>query len=429
MSWTPVPGHIMTRWAQEVRPDDVWPSYPRPQMTRPEWRNLNGLWAYGVTHRDEEAPRFQGDILVPFPIEAALSGVKQPLLPDQRLWYRRTFEVPADWGNQRILLHFGAVDWETTVWVNEHLAGSHRGGYLPFHFDITDALKPGENELLVAVWDPTDAHWQARGKQVLKPKGIWYTAVSGIWQTVWLEPVPPTHIARLRLTPDIDAGLLRAEAFLAGEEGGEQVEFIVWEGRKQVARARGRAGDAIHLPLPDARLWSPEDPHLYDLQVILHARSGEDQMGSYFGMRKFSVAPDDAGQMRLHLNHRPLFHYGPLDQGYWPDGLYTPPTEAAMRFDVDVVRAAGCNMLRKHVKVEPAQFYAYCDRQGVIVWQDMPNGGKPVGDLLSILTIWLGKWPRRDDRSYGKAGRADPASREDFRRELREMVDSANNFL
>lgn len=240
---------------------------------------------------------------------------------------------------------------------------------------------------------------------------------------MWLEPVPTTHIERLQLTPDIDAGLLRAEAFMLEESGDEWVTFVAWDGRREVARAEGRPGLPVELSIPDPRLWSPSDPHLYDLQVILRSRGGVDEVGSYFGMRKFSVAPDHDGRMRLHLNNRPLFHYGPLDQGYWPDGLYTPPTEAAMRFDVDFVKAAGCNMLRKHVKVEPAQFYAYCDRQGVIVWQDMPNGGKEVGDLLSALTIWLGKWPRRDDRSYHKAWREDADSRADFRRELQEMVD------
>ena len=429
MSWDVVPGHIMTRWAKEVSPDGVWPSYPRPQMVRQRWLNLNGLWLYGITSRDDSVARFQGDILVPFPIESALSGVKRPLLPDQKLWYYRDFTIPASWSSNHVLLHFGAVDWEATVWVNGHLVGIHRGGFLPFSFDITDYLRPGRNELLVSVWDPTDTHWQARGKQTLDPKGIWYSAVSGIWQTVWLEPANPSHIQRLKLTPDIDAQMLITEVFLSGEEGNEEVEASVWNGTQMVTKARGRPGEAILLRMQEPHLWSPEDPHLYDLRVEVH-RHGRvlDQVMGYFGMRKFSMAPDDRGRLRMCLNNQPLFQYGPLDQGYWPDGLYTPPNEAAMRADVDFVKSVGCNMLRKHVKVEPEQFYAYCDRKGIIVWQDMPNGAKPVGDLLSALVVWLGRWPRRDTKNYHRAGREAAQSRSEFRKELQEMVDHLYNF-
>jgi len=428
VSWHPVSGHIMTRWADQVTPRTPWSSYPRPQMVRPQWHNLNGLWAYGITPRTVSSPRFQGEILVPYPIESALSGVKQPLLPDQRLWYRRHFQIPAAWRGQRVLLHFGAVDWETTVWINDRLVGTHRGGYLPFHFDISEHVRSGKNDLIAAVWDPTDSHWQARGKQALKPEGIWYTAVSGIWQTVWLEGVPATHVERLRLTPDIDAGVLRAEVFLAGEEGGEIVSLTVWDGWRKVAQSKGGPGKPIVLSIPDVKLWSPEHPHLYGLQVrILRHDRMLDEVKSYFGMRKFSLEPDQQGRPRLCLNHRPLFHYGPLDQGYWPDGLYTAPTEEAMRSDIDAVKAAGCNMLRKHVKVEPAQFYAYCDRKGIIVWQDMPNGGGELGDWMSTLTSWLGRRPKKKDRDYKKVGRADPEARADFRQELREMVDFLYN--
>ena len=430
MNWSVVPGHIVTRWAAEVSPDDVWPSYPRPQMVRRRWISLNGLWRYGITPKNGNSPRFQGDILVPFPIESALSGVKQPLLPDQKLWYQRVFSIPADWSGERVLLHFGAVDWETTVWVNEHLVGTHRGGFLPFDFDISEYLRPGENELLVSVWDPTDTHWQARGKQTLHPKGIWYTAVSGIWQTVWLEPVNLSHIRRLKLTPDVDAQTLAVEALLSGEEGGEEIEVSIWDGARMVMKGSGQPGAIILLHLPESHLWSPDDPYVYHLRVEVHQRGRVlDEVMSYFGMRKFSMMRDRKGRLRMALNDRPLFQYGPLDQGYWPDGLYTPPNEAAMRADIDFVKSVGCNMLRKHVKVEPDQFYAYCDRKGIIVWQDMPNGAKPVGDLLSALTTWLGKWPRRDTRNYWKAGRQAAQSRIEFRQELQDMVDHLHNFV
>ncbi len=429
MSWSVVPGDIVTRWARDVSPDDVWPSYPRPQMVRREWLNLNGLWQFGVTGRDEGSPRFEGEILVPFPIESALSGVKRPLLPDQKLWYRRTFALPAGWAGKRVLFHFGAVDWETSVWVNGHPAGTHRGGFLPFAFDVSDYLRPGENELLVSVWDPTDTHWQARGKQVLRPRTIWYSAVSGIWQTVWMEPVSETHVDRLKVTPDIDGETLTVEVVSAGDGGGEEVLLAALDGGSVVARGSGRLNEPLTIRVPEPRLWSPDDPHLYGLRVEVR-RHGRvlDEVAGYFGMRKFSLEEDGKGRLRMHLNGRPLFQYGPLDQGYWPDGLYTPPSEAAMRADVDFVESAGCNMLRKHVKVEPAQFYAYCDRKGIVVWQDMPNGARAVGDLVSTLAVLFGRWPRNDTRKYRRAGREDPASREEFRQELREMVDHLYNF-
>ncbi|MBN1180240.1 MAG: hypothetical protein JXD18_13595 [Anaerolineae bacterium] len=420
----------MTRWARDVTPESVWPEYPRPQMRRVQWQNLNGLWDYGVTPKESHTPAFEGDILVPFPIESALSGVKRALLPSERLWYRRTFTIPDDWAGQRLLLHFGAVDWECVVWVNGHEVGEHRGGYLPFYFDVTEHVLRGEaNELVVAVWDPSDRHWQQRGKQVLHPKGIWYTAVSGIWQTVWLEPVPQTYIDRLKLTPDIGAGGLDVAVALAGDPPGAQVEVTALDGGVQVGAASGPAGCTLHIPIPDPRLWSPDDPHLYDLQVtVRQAGQVVDAVESYFGMRSFSMEPDGQGRLRLCLNGAPLFHYGPLDQGCWPDGLYTPPSAAAMRYDVEFTKRLGCNMLRKHVKVEPARFYYDCDRLGMIVWQDMPNGGKPVGALLSFLAIMFAKLTRRDDRAYWRAGRGDQAARDDYWRELREMVDHLHTF-
>jgi len=429
MTWKPVPGHIMTRWGQDISPENVWREYPRPQMKRDRWMNLNGLWEYAVTPKESDQPQFGGEILVPFALESALSGVKQPLQPDELLWYRRTFSVPDSWTGQRILLHFGAVDWECKVWVNGVQVGDHRGGYIPFYFDITNQLLDGENEVKVSVWDPTDQSWIARGKQVLNPNAIWYTAVSGIWQTVWLEPVPRTYVRSLKFTPDIDAELLKVVVTLEGETEAAQVQISALDGGIQIGAVSGREREQLQISIENPELWSPDSPHLYDLQLEVRQHGQTiDQVESYFGMRKFSLEPDDKGRLRLCLNNAPLFHYGPLDQGYWPDGLHTPPSAAAMRFDVEWLKSVGCNMLRKHIKVEPARFYYDCDRLGMIVWQDMPNGGKPVGDVLSFLAIMFGKLTRRDDRWYWRAGRGDQISRENYWHELREMVDHLHNF-
>lgn len=428
-NYTPVPGHIFTSWGREVTPENAWRQYPRPQMQRTPWLNLNGLWDYGITPRSQGAPSYEGVILVPFPLESALSGVKRPLLPDQTLWYRRTFILPEKWAENRLLLHFGAVDWETVVWINQSKLGVHRGGNLPFTFDITDYIQEGENEIQLAVWDPTDQHWNNRGKQVLNPRGIWYTAVSGIWQTVWLEPVPPSYIADLKLTPDIDRQELSALATIAGCTADLEVEAIATDGERQLSKISGALGDNMVLPIPDPHLWSPGDPHLYHLEIHLLKNGLKiDQVQSYFGMRKFSLEPDLQGRLRFSLNNQPLFQYGPLDQGYWPDGLYTPPSENAMRYDLEFIKSIGCNMVRKHVKVEPARYYYDCDRLGLIVWQDMPNGGKAVGPLLSTLAVMFSKFTRRDDRSQWRAGRELVESRQDYYRELREMVDHLHNF-
>jgi hypothetical protein len=375
--WQPKSGPLMTRWARDVRPDRVLPEYPRPQFVRPDWQNLNGLWEYAVQPKDAPRPTtYSGSILVPFPIESALSGVMERITPDQRVWYRRTFTVPADWQGRRLLIHFGAVDWEATVWLNGHELGTHLGGYDPFSFDATDALNPaGPNELIVAVWDPTDAGRQPRGKQVNKPHGIWYTPTTGIWQTVWLEPVPAQRLADLALTPDIDQGELRIALDQRLLPPGAVVEAVALAGGKEVARATGAA--ALTLKIATPRLWSPDAPFLYDLKLTLRDKPGGavlDEVTSYFAMRKISRGPDADGVQRLLLNNQPLFQYGLLDQGFWPDGLYTAPTDEALRFDIEFTRQLGFNTIRKHVKVEPARWYYWCDKLGLLVWQDMPNG-------------------------------------------------------
>jgi hypothetical protein len=410
--------HSITRWAKEIKPECVWQEYPRPQMRRKEWLNLNGLWEYGITSwKQHSTLKFEGKILVPFPLESALSGAGRRLCPDERLWYRRTFSIPLSWREKHVLLHFGAVDWEATVWINGNEVGKHRGGYLPFHFDITDALFEGENELVVSVWDPTDTYWQQHGKQTLKPKSIWYTAVSGIWQTVWLEPVSEIHISCLKVTPDIDAQSVKIEAELRpADEKSMRIEVKIYDKGEPITEGHS-TGASIDIPVRDPKLWSPDSPHLYELEV----KVAEDTVESYFGMRKFSLENG-----HLCLNHEALFQFGPLDQGYWPDGLYTPPSDEAMRSDVDLVKSLGFNMLRKHVKVEPARYYYYCDRIGLIVWQDMVNGGAAVGDVTSFLAILFGS--RRRDRNYRYAGRADPDSRSNYRTEMKETIDHLYNF-
>ncbi|MBE0534516.1 MAG: hypothetical protein IH624_02520 [Phycisphaerae bacterium] len=378
-AYKPVEGRIMTRWAKDVSPERVHPEYPRPQMVRKDWKNLNGLWEYAIQPKDAMRPSaFDGEILVPFAIESALSGVGKTVTSDQRLWYRRTFDLPADWADQRILLHFGAVDWETTVWVNGKEVGSHKGGFDPFTLDITDAIsKQGKQELLVSVWDPTDAGPQPRGKQIRNPHGIWYTPVTGIWQTVWLEPVGKTSIRSLKITPDIDARQVRIVVDARNAAG------CTFEAKARTAgfasAAAGTEGD-MTIAIPEPKLWSPDSPHLYDLTVrVLKDGRAVDTVDAYFGMRKIAVQKDETGVNRLFLNNKALFQYGPLDQGWWPDGLYTAPTDEALRYDLEITRELGCNMLRKHVKVEPARLYYWCDKLGLLVWQDMPSANNRPG--------------------------------------------------
>jgi hypothetical protein len=391
--WKPVEGKIMTRWANQVNPDAPWPEYPRPMMVREQWQNLNGLWDYAIRTKDESQPkRFDGKILVPYPIESALSGVKKTVGKENRLWYRREFKIPANWPDQRILLHFDAVDWDAKIWVNGKEVGNHKGGYDPFSLDITDALnKSGMQELIVSVWDPTNEGTQPRGKQVTKPRGIWYTSVTGIWQTVWLEPVPRWRIEGLKLTPDIDQSCLVVELDLQYLSKSNAVDVVVLDSEKEVARGTGLK--KVEVKIPNTKLWTPDRPFLYDLKITLrHFRDQDeifDEVTGYFGMRKIEVKKDEAGVNRLFLNNEPLFQYGPLDQGWWPDGLYTAPTDEALRYDIEVLKKLGCNMMRKHVKVEPRRFYYWCDKLGLLVWQDMPGGNNTTDEARSQFEIEL----------------------------------------
>lgn len=362
---------LMTRWAADVDTARVLPDYPRPQLVRPAWQNLNGWWQYAV--RDSGAPQpdtWDGRILVPFAIESQLSRVRRPVTETERLWYRRTFRIAVPPAT-RVLLHFGAVDWETVVFVNGRRVGQHRGGYDPFSFDITDALHPtGAQELVVGVWDPTDAGDQPRGKQVREPRSIWYTSVTGIWQTVWLEPVPSAHVTDVDFAPDIDPSRVVVRVHASGAGDAERVSATAFAGDQEVGSVEGSVDEPLTIAIAEPRLWSPDDPFLYDLRVRL---ASGDSVASYFGMRTIAVARDSLGVRRLFLNGRPLFEYGPLDQGWWPDGLYTAPTDAALRYDIETTRRLGFNLARKHVKVEPERWYYHADRLGLLVWQDMPS--------------------------------------------------------
>ncbi|MEQ8582199.1 MAG: glycoside hydrolase family 2 TIM barrel-domain containing protein [Marinoscillum sp.] len=374
--WKPAGDKIKTKWASEVNPDNVLPEYPRPIMSRTDWKNLNGLWDFAIVKRNAGEPQaYSEQILVPFAVESSLSGVQKMVGAENVVWYNRTFEVPSAWKDKNILLHFGAVDWRAEVFVNDIKIGMHEGGYTPFSFDITPYLKDGVQKLTVKVWDPTDDGPQPRGKQVNKPGGIWYTPVTGIWQTVWLEPVNATSILDIRTNPNIDDNTLSVKVATRGSSYGDLIEIKVLDGANVINTVKVAAGQEAVIAVPSPKLWSPESPFLYDMEVALLSDGVvKDEVKSYFAMRKISTQRDAKGIVRLQLNNKDYFQFGPLDQGWWPDGLYTAPTEEALIYDIQKTKDFGFNMIRKHVKVEPARWYTHCDRMGMLVWQDMPNG-------------------------------------------------------
>jgi hypothetical protein len=405
-------GSLRTPWAGHVSQELPLPEYPRPQLVREgNWINLNGQWDYAVKPAGAGRPgAWEGKILVPFAIESQLSGVQRMVGADEELWYRRTFERPE---GERVLLHFGAVDWRSTVWVNGQEVGKHEGGYTPFHFDITAALEPsGEQELIVRVWDPTDSEPQPRGKQVRQPHGIYYTPVTGIWQTVWIEGVPAASIAHVQPQSDIGGGVIRVTVEGRGTEVNARARVTAFDAGRSIGSAEGRVGSPIELAVPDARLWTPDAPHLYDLEVELIG--GGDRVKSYFAMREVSYGKDEYGIHRILLNREPLFHYGFLDQGFWPDGLYTAPTDEALRWDIEITRKMGFNMARKHVKVEPARWYRHADELGLLVWQDMPSGSSQPSQNAHL--------------GSGKDGVMPEEWRRNFRNELRAMIDALRFF-
>ena len=371
--WKPAGDKIMTEWAEKIDPANVLPEYPRPQQVRDDWQNLNGLWEYAITAKDAARPSdFDGQILVPFAVESALSGVGRSLTAEDALWYSREFTVPKDWKGRNIILNFGAVDWKTEVYVDGKLAGEHTGGYDPFSFDITGLLAKGKkHNLTVKVLDQTDAWYQPHGKQVMDPQGIWYTPVSGIWQTVWMEPVPETYIKSFTTVPDVPGAKLAVDVKVENMQPGDICRVQMYDGEFLAGEGNGYK-DAVWVTNP--KLWSPENPFLYDLKIMI-IRKGQvvDEVKGYAAMREVTVARDADGHKRMLLNGEPLFQYGPLDQGWWPDGLYTAPTDEALAFDIIKTKEFGFNMIRKHVKVEPARWYYHCDRLGMLVWQDMPS--------------------------------------------------------
>lgn len=376
--WKPAGTKLKTPWAEQINPQKVLPEYPRPLMERSDWYNLNGLWEYSILPVGQNEPsKFEGEILVPFAVESSLSGVQQELGSKNELWYKRSFSVPAAWKGKEILLNFGAVDWKAEVFINDIKVGTHTGGYTPFSLNITPFLNGGEQKLVVKVWDGTDEGFQPRGKQVNKPNGIWYTPVSGIWQTVWLEPINSQHFTSIRTTPDIDMSKLKIEALSKNTNYGDVVEVKVMDGSKIIAQSKAGIGESIEIGIPEMKLWSPESPFLYNLEVTLYSKGKiVDKAKSYAAMRKISTKRDNFGIVRMQLNNKDYFQMGPLDQGWWPDGLYTAPTDEALLYDIQKTKDLGFNMIRKHVKVEPARWYTHCDRLGILVWQDMPNGDR-----------------------------------------------------
>lgn len=416
--YAPAGDSLKTRWASEVRPENVWKDYPRPQMYRLYWENLNGLWDYAIRPKGENnIGEFDGKILVPFCVESSLSGVQKYVGKDNELWYQREFDY-ALYGKEHLLLHFGAVDWDCDVWVNDIKVGSHTGGYTPFTFDITQAVKKKGNVLKVRVWDPTDEGEQPCGKQHVKPHGIWYTPVTGIWQTVWLEVVAnETYIEDLKIIPDIDNQTVTVipEIVNASRDIKVKVEVYAKNARgrnKIVSKGRSINGETVEVAMPvDAILWSPDNPFLYGVDVSVYKGNKlVDYVISYFAMRKFSTAKDENGIVRLMLNNEPIFMFGPLDQGWWCDGLYTAPCDEALKYDIQKTKDFGYNMIRKHVKVEPARWYYHCDQLGIIVWQDMPSGGKGPG--------WV------TDRYFdGSLSRRTPESEATYKKEWKEIID------
>ncbi|MCZ7473592.1 MULTISPECIES: sugar-binding domain-containing protein [unclassified Micromonospora] len=416
---------LLTTWGATLDAERVLPEYPRPQFARDSHLNLNGRWEYAITGSSTEPERYDGRILVPFSPESALSGVGRQLQPGETLWYRRPLTLPAGFhaAGSRLLLHFGAVDQTCRVYLNDVPVGGHTGGYLPFTCDITDALREDANVLVVAVQDDSDTGHHSRGKQRLRRGGIWYTAQSGIWQTVWAESVPAVHLRSLTLTPLLDERCVEVTAHATADAGDAGIRILA-DG-VAVAEATAPVGVAVRIPIPEVRQWSPEDPFLYDVTAEL----GADRVRSYFGMRSFGVGPDPDGVPRLLLNGRPYFHAGILDQGYWSDGMYTAPSDEAMIADIATMKRLGFTMLRKHIKIEPLRWYHHCDRLGMLVWQDMVNGGSSYHPL--VVTAPAVTPLRLPDRGRWRRwfGRADAGGRARFRAELRDTVEHLRNVV
>ena len=444
---------LYTRWGRELDPQNVLPEYPRPLLRRSSYTNLNGYWDYAFTREFKIPEKYDGQILVPFSPEAVLSGVSRQLMPDEYLWYRRIFIIEGWNGRKsgrRLILHFGAVDQACAVYVNGQRAARHTGGYLPFEADITQLVRDGENELIVAVKDLSDTSCHARGKQRLERGGMFYTAQSGIWQTVWMEEVPETYIQTIESVTDPDAGTVRirvtaaennkyegTEVKTSGHQEGDRASGLPvqvqihrpglytdsceYSGAEEIlCRAIGSAGEWIEIAIPDIMLWTCETPYLYFYTVTL----GEDQAESYFAMRRFSVEKDEKRIPRICMNGEVQFQNGVLDQGYWPDGLYTAPSDEAMIFDITEMKRCGFNMVRKHIKIEPQRWYWHCDRLGIVVWQDMVNGGEAYRYWFVTYLATVMSWRNikiKDSHPWLLA-RRERTGRTEFVREMKETI-------
>jgi beta-galactosidase/beta-glucuronidase len=414
--WKPQDCKISTKWACKVTPRNSLKEYPRPILERKDWKNLNGLWMYAIRkHGNESMGTEDGNILVPFPIESSLSGVMKKVGADNDLWYRKFFTVPDKWAGKHILLHFDAVDWLTDVYVNDKKVGSHRGGYTGFTFDITPFIKNDTlQKVELRVWDPTTDGYQPVGKQNATPNGIWYTPVTGIWQTVWLEPVEEQYVTGINAFSDVDKGSISVRVNTKNKKGIAQISLF---DKKRLLETKSVVvGHTINFNPKDPHLWSPESPYLYNLKIrIIVDGNVVDEAKSYVAMRKISTKRDAKGIMRIQLNNKDLFQLGPLDQGYWPDGLYTAPTDNALKSDIELARKLGFNMIRKHMKVEPARWYTWCDKLGILVWQDMPCGDKS---------------PQWQPRQYfdGTEMSHSPASEENFRQEWKDIMDALQPY-
>ena len=376
--WAPAGDKIKTKWGKNLNSKKVWQEYPRPQLERKDWINLNGPWSYSIRNPDDLKPqKHDGKILVPFSLESSLSGVMKPLTENQILWYEKEFEIPKKWKNNTILLHFGAVDWKCELFINDDRIGEHTGGYSPFYFDITKNLKNGTNRIILKVTDPTDNSYQPRGKQVLNPGSIWYTPISGIWQTVWLEPVKEHYFEKIEINNNYDDKVVKLK-FHINSAIRLPVNFTLKYNNKVIGQSNGKSNEEISIKIPDKEFhpWSPYEPNLYIINAELYSELNYtyDSILSYTSIRKIEKRNDSSGYFRIYLNDKPLFNMGTLDQGYWPDGLYTPPSEEAMVYDIQKLKDLGFNTIRKHIKVEPFRYYYQCDKIGMLLWQDMPSG-------------------------------------------------------
>ena len=413
--WKPEGNKIITKWAESINPEYVHQEYPRPRLVRNEWKNLNGLWDYEITKLGVNKPNFyKNKILVPFPIESSLSGVHKNVGKDNELWYHSTFIIPKLWKGKNIILHFGGVDWKSEVWINDVYVGSHQGGYDPFSFDITSYLNNKKNQkLVVKVWDPTDEGYQPRGKQTINPHGIWYTAVTGIWQTVWIEPVNSNYIKTVNIVSNVDESNISIKLVSSETLEKDYFEVIIKDGNTIVSSVKSPVKFNLDVLINNAKLWSPESPFLYDMEINL-VSNGKivDSIKSYFAMRKISTRKDENGIFRLQLNNEDYFQFGTLDQGWWPDGLYTAPSDDALKYDIIKTKELGFNMIRKHVKVESARWYYHADKIGMLVWQDMPNGEN----------FRFPKW-QRDKFFDGDEFIPSSESEDNFRSEWKKIID------